>query len=123
LSGTLEAKVFATEEGTPVARCRLAVEGSAISAPNLRESLSRVLVEQLTVDQRMKARIGVSAWIRSRVLDQPYGFTPPVSVILATANRPHDLRRCLASLFDQDYAGPLEIVVVDNRPESGLTSQ
>jgi glycosyltransferase involved in cell wall biosynthesis len=49
--------------------------------------------------------------------------TPPsVSVVVATLDRPDDLRTCLAALAAQKYAGRLEIVVVDNAPGSGLTA-
>jgi glycosyltransferase involved in cell wall biosynthesis len=45
----------------------------------------------------------------------------PVSIIVATCNRPDDLRECLTSLTTQNSPRPIEIIVVDNRPESGIT--
>jgi len=47
---------------------------------------------------------------------------PPVTVIVPTAGRPDDLRRCLARLAVLDYP-QLEIVVVDNRPDIEATGQ
>jgi O-antigen biosynthesis protein len=44
-----------------------------------------------------------------------------VSVVVATYDRPADLRNCLTGLLAQQTARPLEIVVVDNHPASGLT--
>lgn len=44
-----------------------------------------------------------------------------VSVVVPTYDRPHDLRECLSSLAAQTTARPLEVVVVDNHPASGLT--
>jgi GT2 family glycosyltransferase len=44
-----------------------------------------------------------------------------VSVIVATRDRPDDLRRCLESLAAQRASRRLEVVVVDNNPGSGLT--
>lgn len=44
-----------------------------------------------------------------------------VSVVVATYDRPEDLRNCLHHLFAQKTSRPLEIVVVDNHPISGLT--
>jgi GT2 family glycosyltransferase len=43
-----------------------------------------------------------------------------VSVVVITRNRPHDLRRCLPSVLDQEFAA-FELVVVDQStsPESG----
>jgi len=45
-----------------------------------------------------------------------------VSVVVATRDRPGDLRRCLASLARLDTVRPVEIIVVDNNPASGLTA-
>lgn len=45
----------------------------------------------------------------------------PVSVVVATLNRPDDLRVCLTHLLEQDTSRPMEVVVVDNDPASGLT--
>jgi O-antigen biosynthesis protein len=44
-----------------------------------------------------------------------------VSVVVATLNRPDDLRSCLRSLTAQDSSRRVEIIVVDNDPTSGLT--
>ena len=41
-----------------------------------------------------------------------------ISIIVATCNRPEQLRGCLQSLTRQDTARRLEIIVVDNRPGS-----
>ncbi len=43
------------------------------------------------------------------------------SIVVATRDRPEDLRECLKSLVQQVTSRSLEIVVVDNRPQSGLT--
>lgn len=48
-------------------------------------------------------------------------FHPSVSIVVATFDRPDDLRNCLQFLSNQDYPGELEIVVVDNHPTSHLT--
>lgn len=52
--------------------------------------------------------------------DLPAGLS--VSVVLATRDRPDELRRCLQALEKQETNRRLEIVVVDNNPESGRTS-
>jgi GT2 family glycosyltransferase len=44
-----------------------------------------------------------------------------VSVVVATLDRPEDLRECLTSLVAQKTSRPVEIVVVDNHPASGVT--
>ncbi len=45
-----------------------------------------------------------------------------VSVVVATYDRPDDLRECLQRLTTQESPRRVEIVVVDNSPGSGLTS-
>ncbi len=44
-----------------------------------------------------------------------------VSVVVATLDRPDDLRTCLRCLAGQVSPRPVEIIVVDNNPASGLT--
>ncbi len=45
----------------------------------------------------------------------------PVSVVIASCDRPDDLRRCLESLTAQASSRKVEMIVVDNHPASGLT--
>jgi GT2 family glycosyltransferase len=52
----------------------------------------------------------------------PVADTLSVSVVIATRDRPNDLRRCLESLARQRTRRRLEIVVVDNSPDSGETA-
>jgi GT2 family glycosyltransferase len=44
-----------------------------------------------------------------------------VSIVVATLDRPDDLRECLTHLLAQQTDRQVEIVVVDNHPASGLT--
>lgn len=48
-------------------------------------------------------------------------ITIPVSIVVATHDRPDDLRECLQSLVAQDSPRSIEIIVVDNNPASGIT--
>ncbi|HKR00653.1 MAG TPA: glycosyltransferase [Pyrinomonadaceae bacterium] len=45
----------------------------------------------------------------------------PVSIVLGTRDRPAELRECLSCLAAQVTPRPVEIIVVDNNPDSGLT--
>lgn len=47
--------------------------------------------------------------------------TPLVSVVIPTRGRPDLLRETLASIVDQDYAGPMEIIVVHDHEEIDST--
>jgi glycosyltransferase involved in cell wall biosynthesis len=44
-----------------------------------------------------------------------------VSIVIPTRDRPDDLRECLRAIFAQETERRVEIIVVDNHPESGLT--
>ena len=46
---------------------------------------------------------------------------PAVGVVLPTHNRPELMRKALASILAQDYAGPIEVVVVFDNAEPDLT--
>lgn len=48
---------------------------------------------------------------------------PDISIIIATFDRPAALVRCLHSLLNQETTRTFEVIVVDNHPQSGLTSQ
>jgi O-antigen biosynthesis protein len=48
--------------------------------------------------------------------------TTSVSVVVATYDRPEDLRHCLTALTLQESPRPLEIIIVDNHPSSGITA-
>jgi len=74
----------------------------------------------------------VMAALRRRFLrgarEEVLGDAPPrlpadiaVSVVVATFDRPDELRNCLHCLVAQDSPRPVEIIVVDNNPASGLT--
>ncbi|MGC3974334.1 MAG: glycosyltransferase [Nitrospira sp.] len=45
-----------------------------------------------------------------------------VSIVIATLDRPEELRHCLGTLSRQESSRQVEIVVVDNNPASGLTA-
>jgi len=47
--------------------------------------------------------------------------TIPISVVVATRDRPADLRRCLEGIASQETRRRVEVIVVDNNPDSGLT--
>jgi GT2 family glycosyltransferase len=56
---------------------------------------------------------------RGTVLEMP---VMRISVVVATYDRPDELRLCLQSLSKQHTRHDVELVVVDNHPQSGLTA-
>jgi GT2 family glycosyltransferase len=47
--------------------------------------------------------------------------TSSASIVVATYDRPDELRQCLRGLLEQESPRKVEIIVVDNHPASGLT--
>ena len=72
------------------------------------------------VRQEITARIAAS--IRQQAESDSEGPAFSVSIVLATLDRPDQLRNCLASLRGHRSRHHAQIVVVDNDPDSGLTA-
>lgn len=54
-------------------------------------------------------------------LNRLFYWRPLVSIVIPTRDRPTDLIDCLWRISRQDYDGELEVIVVDNNPQSGLS--
>lgn len=59
----------------------------------------------------------------SNLVERTLSKDIPVSIVIATLDRPDDLTACLESLTTKKYERNVEIVIVDNNPSSGLTPQ
>jgi O-antigen biosynthesis protein len=55
-------------------------------------------------------------------VDEPLPPGVSVSIVVPTYDRPESLRKCLRSLQDLESPREIQIIVVDNHPESGLTA-
>lgn len=109
-----------TNGAVPIAKCRLTPEGGTVGVPQMLERMSEGLAAALSHGDRESVLSEVREWVGKRL--PASGALPSVTVMLSTADRPDDLRRALRSITAQRYAGAMEVVVVDNRPDSGLTS-
>lgn len=72
--------------------------------------------------------LAVIAWLwagigRSRQRAERSAATPAVSVVVAARDEAGRIGACLLALQRQDYAGPLEIVVVDDRSRDGTADR
>ena len=56
-------------------------------------------------------------------IPQPLDPTIPISIIVPTCNRPDDLRQCLHHLSALRTDRPVEILVADNRPQTGSAAE
>lgn len=132
LDGYDAIRIVVTRGGRALKDSTLATYGKPLGARRLREALAREMGPEL-VDGEVHSYgahfysilEAVSAQIAprpDRVSESPrLAASVPVSIVIATYDRPVDLRRCLASLMGQRTDRQVEIIVVDNHPGSGLT--
>jgi GT2 family glycosyltransferase len=111
-------------KGRPLGRMRMRCQGTAIVASRLADEISRVLWWQVVTVGDEEEGIAWSRQIallqemvnpepgRKEDLDEAVG----VSLIVATCDRPADLRRCLSSVLASRTRRKVQIIVVDNRP-------
>ena len=95
---------------TTVARRELAEQIARHEREDLAPLPGSTVADRHPVARCMRRRLGVLA------------DAPPVSVIVATRERPVELARCLDSLIRMPYPN-LEIIVVDNAPETDRAEQ
>ena len=101
-----------------------------VSVPHLCDVIADGLTPRLLdPKQTQKEKAVWEAWYTQvrHYLEGPLIETPvlpettAVSIILATFDRPDGLQQCLHDLHQLRVTHPLEIIVVDNHPVSGLT--
>ena len=103
-----------------------------ISVSQLRQLISTSFWHQFFLEEKGGiATIQLKQQLKEHLLGQAgkeadSSFIPlapdiPVSIVVATLDRPDDLKNCLYCLHQLDSPRPVEIVVVDNNPASGLT--
>ncbi len=133
-------RVFVTLHGRPIGSVDIDNEGHAVGTEQLRDAIADRLVGRLidpygdpelvwrrvvsTLAARLAAGPGGVAVPPRRPRPAPPARLPAdvgASIVVATRDRPADLRECLASLCAQATERPLEIIVVDNHPASEIT--
>ena len=81
-------------------------------ADKVREAAARVLGKHLATGHSAEADGEAT---RSVPADRT------ISIVIPSHDRPDDLRECLRSVLSQETDRRVEVIVVDNHPESGLT--
>ena len=111
----------------------IANHGQPVSVSRIREAIADGLpgeliegIESLSSNGQFQA--GLASPVAELIMmnaDAPAVLSADVSVsvVVATRDRPNDLRNCLQCLSVQVSPRRVEIVVVDNNPDSGLTPQ
>lgn len=109
-------RLYGLWRGRPLGFTELRHGGRVLSAARVRAALVGGLDRPLLA-ALLAERFGPDAEDRSALPS-----AVPVSVVIATLDRPDDLRGALSSVLAQKTARPFEVVVVDNHPASGLTA-
>ena len=128
-------RVFVTRGNHRIGHVDIASEYGSISAARLCEAITHVFGLTLLAESdisspdyvaaktltMLKRHYGKVNGISISRLSQRLTGDIPVSIVLATYDRPDLLRRCLRSLSGQRTSRAVEIIVVDNHPASHLT--
>lgn len=139
LAGYDDLRVFFGRGGGVEGAAQLACRGLPPSAARLGDAIAASLLARVWESGWQRWADGVAGRLLADLLPDlaaalpvpPLATEPaapplpddvPVSIVVATRDRPEDLRRCLASLRAQETRRPVEIVVVDNHPASGLAA-
>ncbi|NET30814.1 MAG: glycosyltransferase [Cyanothece sp. SIO1E1] len=132
----LQTRIFMTWKGAAVGRADIQNLHQIISASQLQEVVVQTMglklldpYQKLSEDLRWAESIDILYQVYSPPRDAVSLSTkrltlPPevsVSVVVATFDRPEDLPKCLHHLMQQETQRKVEIIVVDNHPESGIT--
>lgn len=128
-------RVFVMWQNRPLGQLDIDNDGQPISVTRLREAIVKQLGLRLldpdgnlNQDEIWSEMLAVLTQHYLPADDETRAAKPdrlpvdiPVSVVVATLDRPDDLRECLHHLTAQISPRPIEIVIVDNNPASGLT--
>ena len=101
-------RVFVSDGGELIGSVDIENACGPISATRLRDIIGRALAHAIMT----------RVVRRDLVVSEPPGLARDVrvTIVLATCNRPDDLRRCLTALQPERRSRDVEIVVIDNRP-------
>lgn len=116
--------------GEPMGSFRMIAGGRPISAGRLADEIAHQFSWHILHPRESR----VSAWTSARsdlrgalnfvpAASQPLPHHVTASIVVPTCDRPDQLRRCLVSLKGLVTSRPVEIIVVDNRPQSSRTAE
>ncbi|MBE9076936.1 glycosyltransferase family 2 protein [Romeria aff. gracilis LEGE 07310] len=129
-----QVRIFLNWHNSPLGSVNLTHSGCPISTDQLRQAIFDGLkLKTLELNKRLSNDLQWSQVMAALSQNWPLatenieGEIPlpqdkAVSVILATYDRPEELRRALNCLVNQISPRTTEVIVVDNHPASGLTS-
>lgn len=125
------ARIYVLWQGTPLGFVEVENRFHPVSAAEIGDLIVQRLAVPLLQAQQQLGAVDVVAefdktfrrFLGVDAAPKIEAVMPPVrvSIVVATYDRPEDLRLCLRSLCAQQTRHDVEIVVVDNHPQSGLT--
>ena len=122
------AQLYVLRGTRPVGAIEIATYGHPVSVPQLRDALAGLLAQPILRNRREEIGREIEQWFAGEsaaaansAASQARASLEAASIVIATFDRPDDLRACLGSLMSQTSTRPVEIIVVDNHPASGLT--
>lgn len=126
LAGYRAVELYLTHDGAPVGQASAVVEGEGVSVAQLRDVVADHLWRELRRVERDHLSAVLRQWLRGLANDAAPGTwelasVVKVSVVVATHDRPDELRHCLRALGAQRTRHRVEVIVVDNHPASGIT--
>ncbi|BDA72036.1 hypothetical protein CAL7716_062020 [Calothrix sp. PCC 7716] len=116
-------RVFVTWKNLPIGKCDISNHQQSISASRLIEEIVKHLGDKLIEIEENCNQAVAALTKRLKPIAQSTQLPTniPVSITVATFDRPDDLRNCLNYLLAQKTRRPVEIIVIDNNPASRLT--
>ncbi len=125
-------RLFITWQQQPIQQFDYDNQHCAVEVPTLARLITQHLGTKLL--DPLSTSDGSLIWANAlKAITDAYGLTAvapvvtlpttvSVSIIVATFDRPDDLRNCLNTLCQQRSARRVEIIVADNHPQSGLAA-
>lgn len=123
-------RVFFTLNGRLLGHTEIDNQNQSVSASELRQTVVNSVILKLFSESGFiddgtlstKAMAAINQQF-SRNATEPIKLPNDVSasIVIATLDRPDELRGCLKSLMAQETSRKVEIVIIDNNPSSGLT--
>ena len=130
--GYRHTRVYVAVDGSHVGRVAIHNGGRPISRARLLDEIANQVGTDIVASRTRTGPDGIHdvtlATVRRSLLgtiddqETPEFPATSVSVVIATLDRPEDLHRCLAAVTTQRTRHTVEVVVVDNNPDSGLTA-
>ena len=127
VSSFFEVRLYLTLHGKPIGSATITNCGDSISVPELRDGVADAIARLLNKEAHFDILAHLERWLKRgapahQAAVHALAAQESVSVVVATYDRPAELEACLRCILAQVTDRPMEVLVVDNHPQSGLTA-